>query len=68
MKSSMIDKKDKQTRFFNMFGDLIEHKTELKGLEQVNFRPRPKNILRKDQLTKLKKDNTYKKKYEELFK
>jgi len=68
MKSSPIDKKDKVARFFNMFGDLIENKIELKQLEQVGFRPRPTTILRKDQLTRLKKDNVYKKKYEELFK
>lgn len=40
-KSSAIDRKEQSLRFFNMFGELIEQHNELKGIENVMFRPRP---------------------------
>jgi len=65
-KSSAFDKKEQTLRFFNMFGELIEQHNELKGIENVMFRPRPTNILKTDAVKKLKKN--YVDKYGKVFK
>ena len=65
-KSSNFDKGTKSIKFYNMFGETLQSFKDLQGLEAVYFRPRPRDILNKNTLTKLKKD--YKKKYENLFK
>jgi len=65
-KSSAFDKKEQSLRFFNMFGELIEQHNELKGIENVMFRPRPTNILKTDAVKKLKK--SYVDKYGKVFK
>lgn len=64
-KYTQYDKAMKTIRFFNMFGELLQE-LKMAHLERVFFRPRPKDILKNDQIKKLKKD--YKKKYDELFK
>jgi len=65
-KSSNFDKGAKSVKFFNMFGELLQVFTDVLNLERVEFRPRPRDILKKDKLKALSKD--YKKKYEGLFK
>jgi len=65
-KSSQFDKQTKSIKFFNMFGEMLQVYNDLASLESVQFRPRPRDILKKDQEKKLKKE--YKKKYESLFK
>mmetsp|Transcript_216 Transcript_216/g.392 ORF Transcript_216/g.392 Transcript_216/m.392 type:complete len:732 (+) Transcript_216:22-2217(+) len=61
-----IDKQPKTIRIYNMFGELIEQHVDLLGLENFQFRPRPLDILKPDQVKKLKK--TYKSDYEKVFK
>ena len=65
-KSSQFDKGTKTIKFFNMLGETLQLFKDIQGLESVQFRPRPKDILNKNTFTKLKKD--YKKKYDNLFK
>jgi hypothetical protein len=65
-KSSPYDKQTKSIKFYNMFGELLQQFKDIQGLESVQFRPRPTDILKKDALTKLKKN--FKTKYEKIFK
>ena len=45
-KGTILDKTPKNIRFFNMFGELLENYDEVKALDQVHFRPRPKGIVK----------------------
>jgi len=54
--------------FYNMFGELIEQYPEIYQLDQVHFRPRPNDILKQDKIKALKKNGTYKKLYEQMYK
>lgn len=65
-RATNFDKNPKTIRFFNMFGELVEMMEDVKDLSQVQFRPRPTDILKPDKIKQLKKD--YKKKYEKTFK
>jgi len=65
-KSAVFDKTAKSVKFFNMFGELLQVYNDVLGLEKVEFRPRPRDILKRDQEKKLRKE--YKKKYESIFK
>jgi hypothetical protein len=38
------------------------------SLDQVHFRPRPKDILKADKIKALKKNGAYKKIYEQMYK
>lgn len=51
----------KSFRIFSMFGELLTLKEKVLMLSHFRFRPRPNNILTKNQMTKLKQ--TYREKY-----
>jgi hypothetical protein len=65
-KSAIFDKTSKSIKFFNMFGEMIQTFRDIQHLDSLYFRPRPTDVLKKDQITRLKKD--FKKKYEKQFK
>jgi len=55
-KTLSIDKAQKSIKIYNMFGELVDQHLSLIGLDQMHFRPRPKDILKGDKLKKLKKE------------
>ena len=65
-KPTQFDKQPKTLRFFNMFGELVDMMEDIKDMSQVQFRPRPNDLLKPEKIKQLKKD--YKKKYEKIFK
>lgn len=64
----LTDKHPRSIMFYNMFGELIEQYPEIYQLDQVHFRPRPNDILKQDKIKALKKNGTYKKLYEQMYK